>query len=126
MHHGSCQCRAVTFTVAGALPPPNACHCSICRKQSGHFFASTEVRRADLSVTGAEHVTWYKSSAKVRRGFCTRCGSSLFWDPPHLDWIAVAMGAFDGPTRTQMNLHIFVADKGDYYHIADGLPQNPQ
>lgn len=125
MHQGSCQCGAVTFTVAGALPPPNACHCSVCRKQSGHYFASTEVKRADLTITGAEHVTWYQSSAKIRRGFCARCGSSLFWDPPHLDWIAVAMGAFDGPTGTQMYLHIFVADKGDYYTIADGLPQNP-
>lgn len=34
------------------------------------------------------------------------------------------MGAFDGPTETKMDLHIFVDDKGDYYDIADGLPQN--
>lgn len=47
-----------------------------------------------------------------------------FFDPPHRDWIAVAMGAFDGPTETKMDLHIFVDDKGDYYDIADGLPQN--
>lgn len=126
MHHGSCLCGAVSFVVAQQLSPPNACHCSLCRKQSGHFFASTEVKKADLTVTGAEAVTWYASSTKVRRGFCARCGASLFWDPPHLDWIAVAMGAFDGPTGTQMNLHIFVADKGDYYQIADGLPQNAQ
>jgi len=50
----------------------------------------------------------------------------LFWDPPHKDWIAVAMGAFDGPTGTRLNKHIFVADKGDYYDIGDGLPQNRQ
>lgn len=124
MHKGSCQCGAVRFVVAGDLPAPNACHCTICRKQSGHVFASTEVQKADLTVTGA--VTWYQSSEKVRRGFCATCGSSLFWDPPHRDWIAVAMGAFDGPTDTRMTLHIFVADKGDYYDITDGLPQNEQ
>ena len=50
--------------------------------------------------------------------------SSLFWDPIHKDWTAVAMGAFDGPTHTRLARHIFVADKGDYYDIADGLPQN--
>lgn len=33
------------------------------------------------------------------------------------------MGAFDRPTETTANLHIYVADKGDYYEIADGLPQ---
>ncbi|MFN7224910.1 MAG: GFA family protein [Paracoccaceae bacterium] len=51
-------------------------------------------------------------------------GDLLFWGTPHRNWIAVAMGAFDGPTGTRMNLHIFVGEKGDYYDIADGLPQN--
>jgi hypothetical protein len=33
------------------------------------------------------------------------------------------MGAFDGPTGTTASVHIYVADKGDYYRIADSLPQ---
>ena len=33
------------------------------------------------------------------------------------------MGAFDEPTETHTELHIFVAQKGDYYEIKDGLPQ---
>ncbi len=36
------------------------------------------------------------------------------------------MGAFDTATRTQLRMHIFVADKGDYYDITDGLPQHAQ
>jgi len=84
------------------------------------------VARDRLTIEGAGNITWFQSSEKVRRGFCATCGSSLFWDPPHKDWIAVAMGAFDGPTGTRLNKHIFVADKGDYYDIGDGLPQNRQ
>ena len=126
MHKGSCLCGAVSFVVEGELNPPDACHCTICRKHSGHYYAGTEVKRDDLTITGAENITWYQSSAKVRRGFCTTCGSSLFFDPPHRDWISVAMGAFDKPTNTKLAIHIFVADKGDYYDIADGLPQNQQ
>jgi hypothetical protein len=34
------------------------------------------------------------------------------------------MGAFDSPTGAKLAMHIFVADKGDYYDIGDGLPQN--
>jgi hypothetical protein len=34
------------------------------------------------------------------------------------------MGALDTPTGTRLAIHIFVAEKGDYYDIADGLPQN--
>jgi hypothetical protein len=62
----------------------------------------------------------------VRRGFCRTCGSALFWDPIARDRIAVAMGAFDGPTDTALAMHIYVADKGDYYEIADGVQQNQQ
>ncbi len=36
------------------------------------------------------------------------------------------MGAFDGATETKLKMHIFVGDKGDYYDIADNLPQNKQ
>jgi hypothetical protein len=78
-----------------------------------------------VTIRGQEQVTWYRTE-NVRRGFCSTCGSSLFWDADGKDWIALAMGAFDTPTDTQLRMHIFVANKGDYYEIADGLPQNQQ
>ena len=127
MHHGSCLCGAVRFTVQGALPAPDACHCVNCRKHSGHFLAGCDVPRAALTVQGEDRLTWYASSDKVRRGFCATCGSSLFFDPldrQKHDWIGISMGAFDGPTETRLRIHIYVADKGDYYDIGDGLPQN--
>ena len=124
MPSGSCLCGAVKFEVTGALAPPDACHCSQCRRQSGHYWASTDLARDRLKVAGEDNVRWYRSSEKVRRGFCATCGSVLFWDPIGRDKIAVAMGAFDVPTGARLGHHIFVADKGDYYEIADGLPQN--
>jgi hypothetical protein len=127
MHTGSCLCGAVTFEVDGELPGPDGCHCTQCRKWSGHFLAGTDVPRSALRVRGQEHVTWYHSSGKVRRGFCSVCGSSLFFDPldrDRNDWTGVAMGAFDTPTNTRLRLHIFTAEKGDYYEITDDLPRN--
>jgi hypothetical protein len=125
MLSGSCLCRAVTFAVSVPLHAPDACHCTQCRKQSGHVWASTDVPRTALTVKGEDKLSWYQSSEKVRRGFCAVCGSFLFWDASSKDSIAVAMGAFDTPTDTHLGMHIFVADKGDYYDIADGLPQHP-
>lgn len=124
MHKGSCLCGAVAFEVAGELHPPDACHCSMCRKQSGHYWASTDVARAALTIRGEDTLTWYRSSEKVRRGFCSVCGSSLFWEPIGKATIAVAMGAFERPTGTRLAMHIHVAEQGDYYDIADGRPQN--
>lgn len=124
--HGSCLCGAVRFTVEGDLGHSDACHCTQCRKASGHYFASANVPRSALAVTGEEHIRWYPSSARVRRGFCGRCGSPLFWDPLERDWTGIALGAFDSPTGIRLEKHIFVSEKGDYYDIADGLPQNPR
>ena len=126
MHTGSCLCGAIRFQVKGDLKDPVACHCSMCRRQTGHYDAATEVQKSDLTIEGEDRVSWYQSSEKVRRGFCSNCGSHLFFDPPARDWISIAMGAFDKPTGTKLALHIFVADKGDYYDIADGVPQNEQ
>ncbi|NMO15682.1 GFA family protein [Pyxidicoccus fallax] len=126
MHEGSCLCGAVRFEVTCALPPPAACHCSQCRKQSGHFWVSTDVPRSAVTIHGAEKLTWFRSSEKVRRGFCSTCGSFLFWDPlqSEKDIIAIAMGAFDKPTDTRLAKHLFVAHKGDYYEITDDLPRH--
>ena len=127
MHTGSCLCGAVTFEVEGSLSPVEACHCSQCRKWTGHILASTEVPRTALKINGSESVSWFQSSEKVRRGFCSCCGASLFFDPLDKEkhnWIGISMGVFDTPTNTEMALHIFVAEKGDYYKITDGLPNN--
>jgi hypothetical protein len=123
---GACLCGIVRFQVVGPISGTDACHCVQCRKHSGHFFASCDAPRTALTIEGEEHIAWYASSARVRRGFCARCGSTLFWDPIERDWIAIAMGAFDAPTGLRLHRHIFVAEQGDYYDIADGLPQSPR
>lgn len=123
---GRCLCGRVTFRLSATPEAPVACHCSQCRRQSGHYWASANVPRSALAIEDDDALRWFDSSPKVRRGFCSRCGSVLFWDPPARDWISVAVGALDQPTGLRLARHIFVADQGDYYTIADGLPQNPQ
>ena len=123
MHTGSCLCGAVRFSTTAAIDHSDACHCSMCRKASGHFWASADVPKESLTIKGEDALRWYSSSEKVRRGFCGTCGSQLFWAPIHGKSIAFAMGALDKPTGLKLTKHIFVADKGDYYEIGDGLPQ---
>ena len=66
MLRGTCLCGAVRLEVAGELEhPPEACHCSQCRKQSGHFLAAVNVRRTALTIHGEDKVTWYQSSDQV-------------------------------------------------------------
>ncbi|MER9651912.1 GFA family protein [Mesorhizobium sp. M0152] len=121
-HEGSCLCGAVRFRAHGPLRGVVYCHCSQCRKQSGHFYAATNVADADIVVEGTESITWYEASSFARRGFCKNCGSLLFWKPRDA-YISVLAGSFDEPTDLRGECHIFVGDKGDYYAIDDGLPQ---
>ena len=122
-HSGSCNCGAITFTVDGPLRPVVACHCTQCRKASGHHFAATSAKRENVRISG--DVTWYASSETARRGFCPICGSNLFWDGPSEN-LSILAGSLDGTTGLKLIGHIYCADKGDYYDITDGLPQAPR
>ena len=122
-HKGSCLCGAVRFAVSGPLRGVIYCHCSQCRKQSGHYYAATNAADADLTVEGAEKITWYRASPYAKRGFCSICGSALFWKHNTSDEISVMAGAFEQPSGLKAEAHIFVVDKGDYYDITDDLPQ---
>ena len=127
MMSGSCLCGTVRFEVEGALElQPQACHCSQCRTQTSHVFVGVNVRRNDLTIHGDDKVSWYRSSDKVQRGFCSVCGSALFWNANIVgcQYISIAMGAFEPPTGVRLSKHTFVGDKGDYYEIDDGLPQS--
>lgn len=121
---GTCLCGDVTFRTDALPQEPTACHCGQCRKQSGHVWASAYVGMSDLSISGT--VKWYAASESAERGFCPRCGSLLFWRAPDEDTISFSLGALASPTGITLERHIFVADKGDYYEIADGLPQQVQ
>lgn len=123
LHRGSCLCGAIRFAASGPLRGVVYCHCSQCRKQSGHYYAATNVADDDLTVEGSEKITWYEASASAKRGFCSICGSVLFWKHNDLSETSVMAGAFEKPSGLKGEVHIFVADKGDYYEIADGLPQ---
>ena len=120
---GSCLCGAVQFSGRVDDPQVVACHCGQCRRWSGHVWASFHLR--DPVITG-DALRWFASSADAERGFCSTCGSVLFWRPFGRDTISVSPGAIDNPTGLRLASHIYVADKGDYYDITDGLPQSAQ
>lgn len=121
---GSCACGKIHFTVTGEAGGPSVCHCSQCRKMSGHAWASAHVLKPEIQIEGP--VKWLKLSEKAERGICPDCGSFLFWvgvDEP--EYISFALGAIDGPTGITLKRHIFTADKADYYLLEDGLEQRP-
>ncbi|WP_299840642.1 GFA family protein [uncultured Paracoccus sp.] len=119
---GSCLCGAVRFSGHPETPHVIACHCSQCRKWSGHVWASFHLTSARIEG----EVRWFRSSDHAERGFCPSCGTSLFWRLEGREVLSVSAGALTDPTGLNLGEHIYAADKGDYYEIADNLPRKDQ
>ena len=118
MMRGSCLCGGVVFEVSGAARPVVACHCTQCRKQSGHFWAASAVPVTGLRLVRSDTLAWYAASDSARRGFCMGCGAFLFWQATRSDQISFAPGAIDGPTGLKVAEDWYLDDAGDYYHAA--------
>ena len=126
MASGSCLCGAVRYEVSAALRPVVACHCTQCRKQTGHFYAATSCASEALTIRDPEaRLRWYEASAEAARGFCGTCGSALFWRAHESANTSILAGSLDDHDGVRLDRHIFVASKGSYYEIADGCPQYP-
>lgn len=123
MYRGSCHCGGVSYQTPGPLRPVIACHCGQCRKQSGHYWAATQAANASLDIKDTGTLTWYRASERAARGFCNRCGASLFWREDGTDTTSIGAGTLDGPSGLATAKHIYVKDKGDYYQIEEGVPQ---
>ena len=79
--------------------------------------------KGNLNLIKATSLSWYDSSDKARRGFCSVCGSSMFYERKGIDKISVSAGSLEIPTSLDRMRHIYVTSKGDYYDISDDLPQ---
>lgn len=117
---GGCQCGAVRFHVRGSLGRASICHCRMCQKAFGNFFAPlVSVQDGTLAWTRGAPKR-FRSSNHVKRGFCEACGTPLTYEAP--DGIAVAIGAFDDPSVIAPEIVFGVEGKLPY---ADGLAALP-
>ena len=122
---GSCNCGKVRWEAKGDMREVVACHCSQCRKQTGLYYAATNVADDRLEIFG-DTLKWYQSSDQAKRGFCGECGSALFWKHAQDEFTAILAGSIDGSCDLELERHIFVEDKPEWYEITDGKPQSEQ
>jgi hypothetical protein len=116
---GSCLCKGVSYRITGECREVINCFCSQCQKTTGHHFAATRVNLDQFKLLADSTLAWYASSDQARRGFCNRCGSSLFWQRNGTDLISITAGTIDKPTRLVTTENIFVEDKSDYHDLPE-------
>ena len=124
---GGCLCGAVRYKISGELRGIVNCHCSKCRRFHGSIGAYTSIKFENLSLTEQRGLKWFKSemdeTPNVHRGFCSECGSSLFWHPRDQKHIAVAAGSLDDTGDLEVIGHVWTSQISNYFKILDNLPQ---
>ena len=122
---GQCLCGSVAFEITTSIPVVDACHCKMCQRWSGGPFIGASISRdSDIAFAYDDTLTWYDSSDWARRGFCSVCGSSLFYKlTEQSDFWAVAAGALNLTGTEVMKQEIFIDEKPGYYELAGDHPR---
>lgn len=120
-HTGGCQCGAIRFRAEGVLKDSSICHCRMCQKAFGAYYAPlVSVRGVEFHWTRGEPKR-FQSSNHVRRGFCADCGTPLTYEAP--DGMAIAAGAFDDPAALPPVIQWGVENKIGFVDHLHTLPQ---
>ena len=93
---GGCQCGAVRFRTKLQPGRTSICHCRMCQKAFGNFFAPLASVVPGTLVWTKREPKRFRSSNHVARGFCEDCGTPLTYEAP--GDVGLAVGAFDDPS----------------------------
>jgi hypothetical protein len=124
--HGRCLCGAVRYRVTPPTLFCGHCHCRYCRRPHGAAIV-TRIGAAETAfelTAGDEHLRWHASSKQSRRGFCSVCGTTLFFastlDPGE---IHIALATAEGPIDRDPGVHVFVDHQVPWIELGDELPR---
>lgn len=124
-HTGRCLCGTVQFSADTPSETFSVCHCGMCRRWSAGPFMSVH-GDGPVSITqGGESLTWFRGSEWAERGFCNKCGTSLFYrlaNQPEL-FTAIAIDALDDADGFALQRHIYVDAQPDRYAFAGSQPR---
>jgi hypothetical protein len=119
---GGCQCGAVRYAIYGEPYNPHICHCRMCQKAFGSFFAP-------LVSIKYEHFDWtrgepgvFRSSEAVERRFCRDCGTPLSYAALGSDHISIAIGSLDRPTTVVPARQFGIESRMPYFRVLHTLP----
>lgn len=114
---GKCMCGAVKFSATAESPNVVACHCDMCRRWSAGPFLALECQT--VSFEGQENIGRIRSSDWAERGFCTNCGSNLFYHIVKSNDYQIAAGLFDDQSMLHMSLQVFTDSRPEFYEFSN-------
>jgi len=120
---GRCLCGSITFTGHGGVKEADACHCSMCRRQTGGSAYYAVQFNEGVMVDTPDELRWYAGSDHGERGFCAKCGTAVAWRLQQFpNKLGVSLGTLDDTTEITLDAHIFTDSGPDYYDIPNDAP----
>ena len=120
---GKCLCGGIKFSTKGFHRHISNCHCIQCMRTHGNFAAYTRVDDSNLKFHSKKTLKWFKSSKRAQRGFCSRCGASIFFKVNKSKTISISAGMFDKSLKVKTNKNIFVKNRLKYYKLDQSIPK---
>jgi hypothetical protein len=117
-HTAHCLCGAVTLHVTPLGHSVGACHCGMCRRWSGGPMLAVECA-SEMHIEGEDRVGRFRSSDWAERGFCTACGSGLFYRVLGTGKYYVPAGIFERQEVWVLDHQIFIDRKPGWYAFAN-------
>jgi len=121
---GGCQCGAVRFRVEGELGEASICHCRMCQKAMGGLFGPFVGAPFEALVWTRGEPKRFQSSNKVRRGFCSDCGTPLTFEYEDRH-VSLAIGALDRPAEVRLTEQLASPAQVPYFEDLANLPVHP-
>lgn len=119
---GGCQCGAVRYRITGELLSPSICHCRMCQKAFGSFFAPlVGAEPGSLEWTRGKPAI-FQSSTIAERGFCPSCGTPLTYQPVGRDYVSVSIGSLDEPARVKPGEQCSIESRMPWFGELHELP----
>ncbi len=115
---GQCLCGAIKAVAHSAAAQLDACHCSMCRNWGGGPYFAIECG-SDVSFEGAGHIKCYDSSVWAERGFCSKCGTHLFYRLKEQNLYMMPAGLFSNLPEMDFHKEIFIDEKPAYYSFSN-------
>jgi hypothetical protein len=119
---GGCQCGAVRYALHEEPSNPHICHCRMCQKAFGSFFAPlTGVPLEKFELTRGE-LAIFKSSDPTERGFCNKCGTPLTIHDVGSPRIEIALGSLDEPAKIEPRRQAGIERRLSWFGALPTLP----
>ncbi|MEM7170861.1 MAG: GFA family protein [Pseudomonadota bacterium] len=123
VHSGGCQCGAVRYKLYAEPYGSHLCHCRMCQKAFGAFYAPlTLIRHEDFDWTRGTPAVFH-SSSEVARGFCGACGTPLTFDYQGSKHLNVSIGSLDHPDRVKPETQIGIESRVPWYDQLTALKE---